>query len=105
MREAEAQLLLGDEVPTSRLRQLVERDASRPCLEDPEAWFPVHETVELAQRLCGGCPVRELCLELALRQPEAGIWGATTTKEREQQIRRRRRRSVAAVSASDGTAA
>ncbi|MFD6095040.1 WhiB family transcriptional regulator [Nocardiopsis flavescens] len=35
-----------------------------------------------ARVLCAGCPARELCLELALREePTAGIWGGLTAAE------------------------
>lgn len=106
VREAEAQLVLGEEVPTGRLQRLVEADGARPCVaRDPEEWFPVHETPELAESLCSGCGVRELCLELALRQPQDGVWGGTTTKDRERQLRRRRRSAGSEAAASDGTAA
>jgi hypothetical protein len=107
VREVEAQLRLGHEVATVTLRWLVEQDLSRPCLRDPEAWFPVQETPELAGSLCGGCAVRELCLELALRRREYGIWGGTTTQDRERRMRRDRRgrRAEMTAAADDGTAA
>lgn len=35
-----------------------------------------------AKTLCGSCPARELCLELALREtPAAGIWAGFTSDE------------------------
>ena len=109
VREAPAELVLGDEVPTARLVRLVEADTARPCVSgDPEDWFPVHETPERAEALCAGCGVLELCRELAMRRPEHGIWGGTTTAER-QNARRRQLRAAharpAAPVSDDGTAA
>ncbi|MFC7598131.1 WhiB family transcriptional regulator [Terrabacter sp. GCM10028922] len=38
---------------------------------------------EAARRVCASCPVRQQCLEHALRVPETfGIWGGTTPTER-----------------------
>lgn len=51
-------------------------------------WFPGkgHTTTEThaAKAICGGCPVREECLEYAvtvIRRPD-GIWGGLTEKQR-----------------------
>ena len=35
-----------------------------------------------AARLCAGCPVLEVCLELALREPIEGVQGGTTERGR-----------------------
>lgn len=36
-----------------------------------------------AQRLCGGCPVRQDCLDYALAVPERfGVWGGLNVNER-----------------------
>lgn len=46
-----------------------------------------------ARRACGGCPVREECLDFALVGEERfGIWGGTSERER----RKLRRRKAAA---------
>ena len=40
---------------------------------------------ELAERLCGGCPVRDECLELELRTAgldTVGVWGGMTDDDR-----------------------
>jgi len=40
---------------------------------------------QLADRLCGGCPVRDECLELELRTAGAGtvgVWGGMTDDDR-----------------------
>jgi WhiB family redox-sensing transcriptional regulator len=42
------------------------------------------------RELCGGCPVRQECLEAALADDSlVGLWGNTTERER-REIRRRR---------------
>lgn len=51
---------------------------------DPAVFFPERGdsfTRREAQRLCGVCPVRNLCLEESLGEVE-GFWGGTSPKER-----------------------
>ena len=51
--------------------------------------------VARALRICDGCPVRQQCLDFAVRSGEKdGIWGGTTPEER---IRARRARNRHAV--------
>jgi hypothetical protein len=45
--------------------------------------------VDRARRVCKGCPVKEACLEWALRHEQFGVWGGTSESERKQ-LRRRR---------------
>lgn len=64
-----------------------------PCQNtDPDLWFP-DETEDAkglaatrytqARKLCAVCPVKELCLEYALAQPEYdGMWGGLSPVER-----------------------
>lgn len=53
---------------------------------DPEVWFPrvgENDTVREAKRICSTCPVRQLCLELAIKNGErVGVWGGLTRNER-----------------------
>lgn len=51
-------------------------DAALCAQTDPDAFFlEVGEEGKAAKRVCGACPVREMCLEYALRtRPEWGIW-------------------------------
>lgn len=66
------------------------------CLDDePDLFFPVGQTTraaaqfEEARAVCLGCPVRVLCLELALRVgADHGMWGGTTPTERKRIARR-----------------
>src|SRR5690606_35053352 len=49
-----------------------------------------------AKQICGGCPVREECLEYALRtRPVYGIWGGLNHNERWDVIQGRRARKKA----------
>jgi WhiB family redox-sensing transcriptional regulator len=44
-----------------------------------------------AKRICAVCPVRQVCLETALRNRERyGVWGGLTERERMRLGRRRR---------------
>lgn len=58
----------------------------------PDAWDT--EGAAVAIEVCSRCPVRDACLEHALRayrnSGDAGIWGGTTIRERER-LRRLRR--------------
>ena len=69
---------------------------------DPDLFFPVGTTgsavteIEAAKALCRTCPVREQCLEFALRaNQEAGVWGGASEEERRKMrsawVARRRR--------------
>ena len=58
-----------------------------PCMvTDPELWFPSHDedyTPRMAKKFCGECPVRQQCLEYALKVNEQyGVWGGLSVKER-----------------------
>lgn len=62
---------------------------------DPDAWFAEQDETDLtrqAKRVCRTvCPVREQCLEYALRSGEqSGVWGGFTAMEL-RQIRHGRR--------------
>jgi hypothetical protein len=59
---------------------------------DPDEWFPTSVTSEAARReaagaiaICTVCPVRDACLELALRHwtiGQYGVWGGLIPAER-----------------------
>lgn len=63
---------------------------------EPDLWFlDVGRSSAPAKAICAACPVRDECLEHALRVNEKhGIWGGTTEKER-RRLRRLRLRVVA----------
>ncbi|MEU1465720.1 WhiB family transcriptional regulator [Streptomyces sp. NPDC005727] len=67
--------------------------------EDPDLFFPIGTTgpsqvqAQQAKAVCGGCPVREQCLDWALDTGQSiGIWGGTTETERRALRRRVRSR-------------
>lgn len=53
---------------------------------DPGLFFPLlGEGVREAKKICGGCEVKDTCLEYALQRDEGyGVWGGYSTAEREQ---------------------
>jgi WhiB family redox-sensing transcriptional regulator len=66
---------------------------------DPDLFFPVaigaaaRPQVTRALLICDGCPVKQDCLDFALRTREqAGIWGGTTPEERVRVLHARHRR-------------
>ncbi len=74
---------------------------------DPGLFFPVGgagaalQQADLAKRVCGGCPVRPLCLDWALTTgQDVGVWGGTLPEER-RALRARRARALAARGALD----
>ncbi len=75
--------------------------AAGACLSaDPDLFFPIAigtaaaaKQISMAQRICADCPVRQECLDFAMRTGEVnGIWGGTTPEERLRVRRRRTRR-------------
>lgn len=51
---------------------------------DPDLFFPEVPGLagNKAKAVCQACPVREECLDYALRHPVLGIWGGTTEPQR-----------------------
>lgn len=64
----------------------------------PSAFFPSDGVgVEVARRICATCPVKEPCLEYALRNGiDHGVWGGASERERRRIARRRRLERLAA---------
>ena len=63
------------------------------CRDEPAAmFFPSDGAgVEAARQLCATCPVKEPCLEYALRNRiDHGVWGGTSERERRRILRQRR---------------
>ena len=58
------------------------------CTEvSPDIFFPTSETAHrdraMARKVCGGCEVREACLEYATRTKQSlGIYAGTTPRDR-----------------------
>jgi WhiB family redox-sensing transcriptional regulator len=59
---------------------------------DPSLFFPSDGVgVEIARRVCADCPVKEPCLEYALRNRiDHGVWGGCSERERRRILKRRR---------------
>jgi WhiB family redox-sensing transcriptional regulator len=67
---------------------------------DPELFYAEGgAAVAKAKALCADCPVRQRCLEWAVRREEFGVWGGTTARER---AALRRQRGVRLVPAGVG---
>jgi WhiB family redox-sensing transcriptional regulator len=83
-----AQLDRLQPVPVAVLCDLVLRDGACmwPVSAGEPSWLTERLTDrELADRLCGGCKVRDLCLELDLRTTgpaTLGVWGGLTQDDR-----------------------
>lgn len=65
------------------------RDRAACRREDPDLFFPIGTSgpallqTEQAKAVCRRCPVREQCLEWALRTGQSiGVWGGTSETER-----------------------
>ncbi|GIU84260.1 MAG: hypothetical protein KatS3mg008_1035 [Acidimicrobiales bacterium] len=66
--------------------------ADAACRDEPPAkFFPSDGVgVEIAKRVCERCPVREPCLEYALRHRiDHGVWGGTSERQRRRILRSR----------------
>ena len=60
--------------------------------QDPDTFFPSDGVgVEVAKRICEGCPVQERCLEYALRNRiDHGVRGGCSERQRRPSLRARR---------------
>jgi WhiB family transcriptional regulator, redox-sensing transcriptional regulator len=67
---------------------------------DPGVFFPSDGVgVQVAQRICSDCTVREACLAYALdERVDHGVWGGASERERKRLLRRRRHAPVLATS-------
>jgi WhiB family redox-sensing transcriptional regulator len=67
----------------------------------PATFFPSDGAgVEVARRICADCPVREQCLEHALRHRiDHGVWGGCSERERRRILKRRRAAQAVGVGA------
>lgn len=64
----------------------------RCAAEPPERFFPSDGVgVDRARRICEPCPVKEPCLEYALRNRiEHGVWGGHSERSRRRILKKRR---------------
>ena len=60
--------------------------------QPPDTFFPSDGVgVEIAKRICEGCPVQEPCLEYALpHRIDHGVWGGCSERPRRRLLRARR---------------
>lgn len=77
--------------PIADPREATWRDFAVCVQTDPEAFFPEKGgSVNLAKKICGGCFVREQCLEYALEHDERfGVWGGLSEHARRRLKRER----------------
>jgi WhiB family redox-sensing transcriptional regulator len=68
----------------------------------PSTFFPSDGVgVDVARKICEGCPVKAVCLEYALaNRIDHGVWGGTSERERRRILRQRRQRAAAARASS-----
>ena len=67
--------------------------------ENPDIFFPSDGAgVEVAKRVCEGCPSQRSCLEYALRNRiDHGVWGGCSERQRRRMLRARRLEAAAAA--------
>lgn len=90
---------LGPAGTSSHDRRKVALETYGKCAtagDDPDAWYPERLKRETAtayaRALCKGCPVIDLCLEVALENREPhGVWGGMTEDDRRQLVAERAR--------------
>jgi WhiB family redox-sensing transcriptional regulator len=60
--------------------------------EPPSTFFPSDGVgVEVAKRICEGCPAKDPCLEYALaHRIDHGVWGGTSERQRRRILKKRR---------------
>jgi WhiB family redox-sensing transcriptional regulator len=61
-------------------------------IEPPSTFFPSDGVgVEIAKRICTGCPVKDVCLEYALEHRiDHGVWGGTSERQRRRLLKHRK---------------
>ncbi len=67
------------------------------CASEPPAlFFPSDGVgVELAKKVCEGCPSKDPCLEYALaNRIDHGVWGGTSERQRRRILKARRAAAV-----------
>jgi len=90
--------------PLSEPMPTVLHDSGNCQGADPDEFFPAAQggaamalARELAAKYCdakGGCPVKDICLDWAVRTTQPGVWGGTSEAER-RRIRKLRRSAKA----------
>jgi hypothetical protein len=80
-----------------KLNEAIDEVGQVSCSNFPDIYFPdqtegKNAELALAKRMCGECPIRNLCVAFAMKHDVQGIWGGVTQAERNQ-IKRLMRRS------------
>jgi WhiB family transcriptional regulator, redox-sensing transcriptional regulator len=62
----------------------------------PATFFPSDGVgVDVARKICAGCPVKDGCLEYALENRiDHGVWGGCSERERRRILKRRRQAAL-----------
>ncbi|MFM7068849.1 MAG: WhiB family transcriptional regulator [Actinomycetes bacterium] len=74
--------------------------AAGNCADKPPSlFFPSDGVgVDVARRVCDGCPVKAQCLEYAIENRiDHGVWGGTSERERRRILKARGAQPVATV--------
>lgn len=81
---------MGDWVESALCREKV-----RAGEADRSWWFPGEKreqrTINIAKRICGECPVKQTCLDWAVRHEQYGIWGGVGPRQREYLVSERKK--------------
>lgn len=78
---------IGDELKAF-YKLVNEQDNPVPCTNYPDAFSIDYgepdywETIRYAKNLCESCPIRQQCLDYALKNEPLNIWGGMTPNER-----------------------
>lgn len=54
-----------------------------PIIENPQMSTKMRTLIQQAKQICGGCSVKEPCLDYALHNESYGIWGGMSETERQ----------------------
>ena len=54
-----------------------------PIIENPQMSTKMRTLIQQAKQICGGCAVKNECLEYALHNESHGIWGGMSETERQ----------------------
>lgn len=86
------------QVPKHAASRWMEHGACRDIQNDPDWWWPSNindPNIADALKICGRCPVRDLCLTYAIQHGEReGIWGGHMPADRARMAALQRKKAV-----------